>query len=211
MRAAIAAEVPLETVFALVDDDGAAREAEAAGAELVRVTPDVLDRVASTQHPRGPVAVFAPPTVATPATGHALVLWGVADPGNAGTLIRTAAAFGASVIASPGTVDLWAPKVLRSSAGAHFATSIDERASLSVDDLHSEGYQVVATVAEGGDPVHEVAAGDRSALVIGAEARGLPQDVVGSADARVTIAMTGTESLNAAVAGSITAYVLFGR
>jgi TrmH family RNA methyltransferase len=201
----------LRTVFALVDEYETARSAEAAGADLVRVTQQVLDRVASTQHPRGPVAVFAPPAGTAPPRGHALVLWEIGDPGNAGTLIRTAAAFGAAVIASPGTVDLWAPKVLRSSAGAHFATTVDMRSSLSVGELRSEGYRVIATVAEGGDPVSDVSAGLRSALVIGAEAHGLPESVVTNADVRVTIPMIGTESLNAAVAGSITAYLLFGQ
>jgi TrmH family RNA methyltransferase len=198
-------------MFALVDDHEAAPWAETAGADLVRVTPEVLDRVASTQHPRGPVAVFAPPVHATPSSGHALVLWEIGDPGNAGTLIRTAAAFGAAVIASAGTVDLWAPKVLRSAAGAHFATTVDDRSSLSIEELRDDGYQVIATVAEGGDPVTDVSAGEKSALVIGAEAHGLPPDVVTDADARVTIPMIGTESLNAAVAGSITAFVLFGQ
>lgn len=198
-------------MFALADDAEAAPWAEAAGADLVRVTSAVLDRIASTQHPRGPVAVFAPPAGSTPSGGHALVLWEIGDPGNAGTLIRTAAAFGTAVISSPGTVDLWAPKVLRSSAGAHFATIIDERPSLSVGDLRADGYLIIATVAEGGDPVGDVRAGARSALVIGAEAHGLPDSVIEEADARLTIPMARTESLNAAVAGSIAAYVLFGE
>lgn len=177
----------------------------------MRVTPEVLDRVASTQHPRGPVAVFAPPPESTSSTGNALVLWEIADPGNGGTLVRTAAAFESAVIASPGTVDLWSPKALRSASGAHFATTIDQRGELTTDDLRAEGYQVIATVADGGERLSSVVAGKRIALVVGGEAHGLPDQVASGADLRVTIPMTGTESLNAAVAGSIAAYALFGR
>lgn len=171
------------------------------------MTPQVLGRLAPTEHPRGPIAVFRP-APAAPGPGHALVLWGLADPGNAGTLVRTAAAFGLDVITAPDTVDLWSPKVLRAAAGGHFGVGFDHIAD--IDDLKGAGYRVLAAVAEGGAWPDEVQTRDRAAVLIGSEAHGLPANVAEAADVRVSIPMPGgTESFNAGVAGSILAYALF--
>lgn len=169
------------------------------------VTRPVLAKVAGTEHPRGPVAVIAIPAPAPLRTDRSmLVLWGVADPGNVGTIIRSAAAFGLGVAIGPDTADPWSPKVLRSGAGAHFRTSIGRVESPS--DL--AGHRLLATVADGGMAPSEVEDGPWAVLV-GSEAHGLPAELVDRAVATVSIPMPGgTESLNAAVAASILAYEL---
>ena len=199
---AIAAGMVPDTIFAL-DDDGDGRAwAERAGCELLTVTPEVLGKIATTETPQSPVAIVPIPDGALPATGSVLVAWGVSDPGNAGTLIRTAAAFGLAYAAGPDTADTWSPKVLRAAAGAHFRAPIASIGSL--DDL--AGRTLVATVVSGGAAPRDLPEGDLAVLV-GDEAAGLPDDVTAAAGLAVTIPMPGgTESLNAAVAGAIVAY-----
>ena len=202
LNAAVAAGVGIETIFSL---EGA--ELPDCDAEVVIVTDGVLDRLAPTDHPRGPIAVFRPEP-RRPTAPHAMVLWGLSDPGNAGTLIRTAAAFGVDIFVTPGTVDLWSPKVLRAASGAHFSVGFGK--ATQVSDLTSMGYRVIAAVATGGAWPDEVRVGDHGALVIGSEAHGLPSEVAAAADIRVSIPMPGgVESFNAGVAGSILAYTLF--
>lgn len=166
------------------------------------VTRPVLERLAGTTTPRGPIAVATIPGPELPTDQPALVAWGVADPGNVGTMIRTAAAFGYGFVAGPDTADPWSPKVLRSGAGGHFHTTIG-----SIGDVAGLGDRtLVGTVARGGGPPGSV--GPRDALLIGNEAHGLPSDVLKACDRLVTIPMSGpAESLNAAVAAGIAAYL----
>ncbi len=202
---AVRAHQPVETVFALAGDTTAAALAVGADAELLTVTREVLDRLAPTEHPRGPVAVLQTPDPAAIEDRNTVVLWGVSDPGNAGTIIRSAAAFGAAVAAGPDTVDPWAPKTLRAGAGAHFRVELGEIEALT--ELRAK--TTIAMVVRGGIPLRELAAGEPWALVVGSEAHGLPDEVVAAADETVTIPMPGgTESLNAATAAAIVLYQL---
>lgn len=179
--------------------------ADYGGARVVTVTEEVVGRIATTTTPQAPVAMAAIPESAIPESGDLLVAWGVGDPGNVGTLIRTAAAFGFGFVCGPDTADPWSPKVVRSAAGASFRTPIGN--AETIDGLRAGDRRVVAAVARGG--VAPVRGPEAIALVIGSEAHGLPDDVVEAADLRITISMSsGSESLNAAVAGSILAYTL---
>jgi RNA methyltransferase, TrmH family len=171
--------------------------------DWVEVTPEVLDRLADTKSPRGPIGVMPIPAPAQIRRDHLVI--DVADPGNAGTLIRTAAAFGFDVVFRPGSVDPWSPKVLRAAAGAHFRTAVGVAAP--------DGAGTVATVVKGGihpATLSAVLDPDRTwGLLIGSEARGLAGSEVETADVSVSIPMPGgTESLNAAVAAAIVAYEL---
>ena len=170
---------------------------------ILLVDERVLGMVATTTTPQDPVAVIPiPPDRLGP--GRLLVAWGVSDPGNCGTLIRIAAAFGFGYAAGPGAADRWSPKVLRSAAGAHFATPTATVDSLA--DLRRGGRTLVAAVARGGDLPGPLPAD--AAVLIGSEAHGLPEEVVAAADRRVTIPTSdAVESLNAAVAGAIVAYL----
>jgi TrmH family RNA methyltransferase len=197
----------IESIF-MCDGDGATADLlRRNGRDPIVVDASVMKRLAGTQHPRGPVAVLTVPTSTIPFGESVIVAWGVGDPGNAGTLIRSAAAFGLGYIAGPGSVDPWAPKVLRAGAGSHFLTGIERAPRLEAGDLHDRGFTVVASVVRNGESPSRLAVVERGALLVGDEALGLPAEALNAADILITIPMPGkTESLNAGVAGSLLAY-----
>lgn len=207
---AVAAGVEIRAVFATAGDHASAGAAASAGFELLTVDDAVLRRLSTTGTPQSPVAVAAAPGGILPATGHLLVSWGMGDPGNVGTLIRTAAAFGLGFAAGPGTADPWSPKVLRAGAGAQLRRPPGRVGSLEA--LRATGRRVAATVPRGGEApaaLHRAAGDAGLAVLVGDEASGLPAEIVTAADLRVTIPMPGGgESLNAAVAGAVLAYEL---
>ncbi len=209
LQSAAAVNASVRVVFALEDDAGSAELAGRSGYELVPVSREVLHRLAPSRHPRGPVAVVEIPPSRQAEGADLVVLWGIGDPGNAGTLIRSAAAFGFGVVCGPGTVDPWSPKVLRAGAGAHFGVPI-EVGMTDPAALRERGHRMLAAVVDGGSsptPMQE-----RIALFVGDEAHGLDEEVAAACDTRVTIPMRpGLESLNASVAGSILMYELKGR
>lgn len=176
------------------------------GAETLHVSENALRRVAGTDHPRGPVGVVAIPEPLPPEPRDTVVLEGVSDPGNAGTLLRTAAALGMVAAFTAGTVDMWSPKVLRAAAGAHWLSP--PRPVGGLGDLHDHGMATVAMVADDGDPPEVALAGSQPvAIIVGSEAHGLPEATRVGAERQLTIAMPGgMESLNAAVAGAIAMY-----
>lgn len=205
---AVGAGVMLETVF-VGESHRTPLVSGELGGDLVVVTDAVMKRLAGTEHPRGPIAVMAIPPDDLPNDRSLVVSWGVGDPGNVGTLIRSAAAFGLGFLAGPGTADPWSPKVLRAGAGSHFRTTIERAPHLSVAALRSRGFVVAASVVEGGEPPERLTKEARCAVMIGDEGSGLPAAAVADADLLITIPMPGaTESLNAAVAGSLLAYHL---
>jgi TrmH family RNA methyltransferase len=194
---AIAAGVPLAEIFVV--------EGDSSFAEATLLSQPALERLSSTQTPQSPVAVMPIPDHSLDADRSVLVAWDVSDPGNLGTMIRTAAAFGLDV-ATIGGADVWSPKTLRGGAGAHFHTSVVE-----VKDLNEIQAVRVATVLSDGDPPNALPAG-RLALLIGSEAHGLPPEAIASAEFRISIPMPGrTESLNAAAAAAILCYEVAKR
>ncbi|MEA1904181.1 MAG: RNA methyltransferase [Actinomycetota bacterium] len=201
---AVASGARLHLIFATEDDPKALSIAAKAGVDVYWVDERGLQRLAGTETPRGPIAVVEIEAGSPEPESDLLVAWGVSDPGNVGTLIRTAAAYGWSFAHVPGTADPWSPKCLRSGAAGQFQTSIT--AVRSLDDLAPR--RVVASVVEGGEPPTRISR-DPIALLIGEEASGLPAAIVQGADRMVTIATTGaTESLNAAVAAGILVHEL---
>lgn len=205
LRAAVAGGRRPEAVFALPDDEETQRLCLEAEIPLRTISEAVLNRLAPTESPRGPVAVIDVSDPDPLRAEDTLVLLGTADPGNAGTLIRSASAFGFHVASGPDTVDVWAPKTLRAGAGAHFAVKIGAVGADPVADLRRAGLVVAAAVPSGGGRIQEVSA--PAALLIGNEPGGLAEGVIASADTVVSIPMlSAVESLNAAVAGSILMY-----
>ena len=141
--------------------------------------------------------------------GVYLVLCEVRDPGNAGTMVRTADAFGAEAIIAVGAcVDLWEPKVIRASAGAVLRVPLCEASSDEfVAWARANGAATVAADMAGEIALPEMQWPLRVAILVGNEAHGLPADLAQVADARVRIPMPGrAESLNAAVAAGILLY-----
>jgi TrmH family RNA methyltransferase len=130
-----------------------------------------------------------------------LALWHVADPGNVGTLIRTADAFGAAIGLSAGCADPTGPKALRASAGAIFRVPLG-----GFDDPVGRR---VALVAHAGRPLAALEPAERTVFVLGAEREGLPDEVVAGCDAVASIPIAqNAESLNVAVAGALALYEL---
>jgi TrmH family RNA methyltransferase len=213
LRDALDVGVQLDEVVAEARCPGdlLARAAEA-GAMVRSVDDGVLARVTDTVTPQ-PVAAIArfadvPPATAAAAAGPlALVLVGVRDPGNAGTLLRSAEAAGAgAVLFCNGSVDPYGPKCVRASAGSVFRIAVTRSgdAGEALACLASAGLTTLATVARGARSYDEVDLTDAVALVLGNEAHGLPGDVAARVERAVTIPMVGrTESLNVGMAGTI--------
>jgi TrmH family RNA methyltransferase len=128
-----------------------------------------------------------------------LALWQLADPGNVGTLIRTADAFGAAVALSDGCADPTSPKALRASAGSIWRVPMG-RFEVCVDSTQTR----VALEAHQGVPLSSLDLSGRVAFLLGAEREGLPAEVERDADAWIPI--TGAESLNVAASGAIALY-----
>jgi RNA methyltransferase, TrmH family len=161
------------------------------------VLPELLAEVSTLPHPGRVIGVFRREDLpAGEPRPVGLWLWRVADPGNVGTLIRTADAFGAAVELSEGSADPTGPKALRASAGALFRVPVGA----------VEGRRV-GLVAHGGRPLSEIELLGPTVFVLGAERDGLPQDVAEACDELATIQTSGgAESLNVAAAGAVALY-----
>lgn len=182
------------------------------GVHLVEVAPAELDALADTEHPQGVVAVVEPRVwsladIPTPPGAVVLVLDAVQDPGNVGTMLRTALGLGAAgVVALKGTAELTNPKVLRGSMGAAFrlpAVAAEGGALLAWAD--ERGAEVWVAAADGG-PVAGTSDRPRApvALVVGNEGAGVSPAIAAAARRRIGIPLApGAESLNVAVAAGI--------
>jgi TrmH family RNA methyltransferase len=139
------------------------------------------------------------------APDNGLALWHVGDPGNVGTLIRTADALGPAFVAlSEGCADPTGPKAVRASMGALFRVPL-----LRFEDAHGRR---VGFVAHGGKPLGDVPLEGGTTFVLGAEREGLPEEVLAECDELVTIPLAqGAESLNVATAGALALYELRRR
>jgi len=179
---------------------------EAAGIEPVEllvagetVEPALLAEVSSLAHPPRVMAVFRREDLPRGTRSATLALWHVADPGNVGTLLRAADAFGAGIALSAGCADPTGSKALRASMGSIFrvpASGFDEPPG-----------RRIALVARGGEPLPGVDLSGDVVFVAGAERAGLPADVLARCDVRATIPVCGgAESLNVAMAGTVALY-----
>jgi TrmH family RNA methyltransferase len=190
--------------------------AAAAGAPVWSLPPGVLARVADTVTPQGLLAVAPrrPAALEQVAAvsgarrpGPLLVLVDVADPGNAGTLVRAAEASGATGVLFTGScTDPFGPKAVRAAAGSILRLPVAETSDVlaALDVVRAAGRRLVATVATGGAAPEAVGLTGPIAVVVGSEAHGLPAEVVDAVDDLLTIPLeSGVESLNAAVAGAV--------
>jgi TrmH family RNA methyltransferase len=135
-----------------------------------------------------------------------VVAVGLADPGNLGTLLRSAEAAGAAVVVAGDSVDPYNPKAVRASAGTLLAVPLVVDADVLgvLDALGRQGYRRLATVVHGGSDYVALDWGRPSALVLGNEAAGLDDATLAACDERVSVPMVGrAESLNVAMAGTV--------
>jgi TrmH family RNA methyltransferase len=220
VREALAAGVHVESVFvdrAGLGTDGAGHdvlaEAYAAGSRVFDLAPGVLARVADTVTPQPIMAVVdqldVPLAALAPEAAPALIVVcvDVRDPGNAGTILRSAEAAGATgVVCCEGSVDVFNPKTVRASAGALFRVPVVAGGEPTevLSELGRWGLVRLAAVAHGGQSYTEANLTVPLALVLGNEAHGLPESVVAHLDGRLSIPMAGrAESLNAGMAGAV--------
>ena len=192
----------LEPVEVLVDAERPPELPGLGGAE--QVDPKLLAEVSALGHPPRVLGIFRkadlPRLHAETAPPVGLGLWHVGDPGNIGTLLRTADGLGpAFVTLSGGSADVTSPKALRASAGSVFRVPVG---------LFDESPAPrVALVAHGGIPLPELQLGERTTFVLGAEREGLADDVIARCDAVATIPLAArAESLNVAVTGALALY-----
>jgi len=168
------------------------------------LAPNVIERVATTESPQPVLAVVRMRAQAVPpGATFVLVADRLADPGNAGTIIRSAEAAGAdAVVLTEGSVDPYNPKVVRATAGSLFRLPV---ASGSLAELRAAGLRVLATSSHQGAPYTEVDLRGPVAVVLGNEAHGLPDDA--PVDEWITIPHHGAaESLNVAMAATVLAF-----
>lgn len=202
------------------------------GFPVLQTTDRLFEGIADTEHPQGVAALVVPRQTQledlflTPdgkCSPLLVVLAGVQDPGNVGTILRTAAAFGAtgavtSATGQSGTASPFSPKALRASAGAALHLPVVHGAALGIllTQFKLNGISTIATCVHEGGAVHgpvspwEIDWCQPIALLVGNEGAGLPEDVVHSADARIHIPLERqVESLNAAAAAAVLFYEAF--
>jgi TrmH family RNA methyltransferase len=184
-----------------------------AGTRTADLKDGVLERVGSTVTPQPVLAVATmPPTDVDRLGRDGLVLIGaeLADPGNVGTLLRSAEAAGAAgIVLSAGSVDAYNPKVVRASAGAIFGVALVEGWSVmeALDAMRAAGRRCVGTRAAGGTPYHDADLVAPTAVVLGNEAHGVPADLGGVLDEWVTVPMRApAESLNVAMTATLVCF-----
>lgn len=183
-----------------------------AGIEPDQVSDAELGELSDTEHPQGVLLVCAQPssTAEISGDGRYLVLDAVQDPGNAGTLIRAATAFGLDgVIALDGTVDLWGAKAVRASAGMAFRIPILSMTAGALVERVSAGGLELLVADTRGTSVAEWASTGGWLLVVGNEGSGSRPDVLEAATERMSVPMPGpAESLNVGMAGAVLLYAL---
>lgn len=190
--------------------EGLDEPAEWRGRALTHVSAAVMGKLSQADTPSGYLASFALPTppVLDPMAGG-LVLYGIADPGNLGTLIRCAAAFAVRQVLLIGGTDPFAHKVVQASAGELATVALYRTDAAQGLDPLAGGAPCCALVVRGGVDPADLPRRARW-LVVGREAHGLDEAALAACGERVTLPMPGgTESLNAAMAGAIACYALF--
>jgi len=215
LEEALRSGMVLKTVF--VSERRETPEVVPRGVEVLRLTEEVFESVVETRSPQGVAALLVPPVSALDdAMGREtapliLIAVGLQDPGNLGTLVRSAEAFGATgMLTTPGTVSAWNQKALRASVGSVFRVPVVAVDASEIEMLKRRGVRLIASV--GSDGVGVTAAQEMDftwacALMIGNEGSGLGTEWLAMSNARVTIPCPGAvESLNAAVAGSLLLY-----
>lgn len=182
--------------------------------EVFLIDDALFDQVSGVEHGPGPIALVPVPAAPLPdrLDEDAVYLDRIQDPGNVGTILRSAAAFGVRrVIAAPGTVSLWSPKVLRAAMGAHFALALHEAIG-PAQLLASSGAAVFcATSARAPQAIHQCDLRGHRVWLLGNEGQGLCSELESAPGVqRLAIAQgPQIESLNVGVAASICLYEQF--
>ena len=189
------------------------RTIESKNFKIQLVSSDVLNAIATTVNPDGVVAIAPQPPVTQPniaIKGLGIALERLQDPGNLGTIIRTAAATGVDGLWLSGdSVDFYSPKVLRASAGQWFNVPVVTQQNLQelAKYQQQQGVQIIATSAKANQTYWEIDFTRPSLILLGNEGAGLSTELIAIADQQVTIPLAnGVESLNVSVAAALLLY-----
>ncbi len=188
-----------------------ARRASEQGVEVCRLDAQALERLSPTRTSQGLLGVARLPSWTLPEILRedlVLVLEGLQDPGNVGTILRTARAAGAGGVVLVGGADPFCPRAVRSAAGTHFRLPLarlePERTPEVLVALQAAGFALVTAEAHGGEDLYRSALPQRMALVLGAEVQGVPSPYRARAAATLSIPLApGCESLNVAAAAAV--------
>lgn len=178
--------------------------------ETYGVSDEIFNGLCDTVTPCGAVAVFDIPRVRKTEGDTIIMLCGIADPGNAGAILRTACAKGidTAILYGEGCADVYSPKAVRASMGGIFRINV-----LSIDydglcGLKKNGYKLLSLDADGKN-IYEYTCAGKKIIAVGSEAHGIPAEVKKLSDAILSIPMKGKmESLNAAVSASVALYLI---
>ncbi len=163
----------------------------------------LFDQLSPVEHPTGILGLLDIPQVAPQASACSVLLENIQDPGNLGSILRSAAAAGVdAVYLSQGCAEAWSPKALRAGMGAHFVLALHEQQVLS--EVAAQCVVVVATTLSATQLLYETDLTGQVAFLFGNEGAGLSPDLLARATCQVTIPMPGkVESLNVAAAAAI--------
>jgi len=177
---------------------------------IEEVSPQVMRAVSDTQTPQGVLAVLSMRSLSfQERLDFVLITDGIRDPGNLGTILRTAASAGVNaVFLSPESVDPFAPKVVRAAMGAHFRIPIVDLLWCDIEkQIRGNDLRVFLAATENGDLFNQIDFKPPTGIIVGSEAEGHSQNAQELADGRVNIPMPGGgESLNVAIAAAILMY-----
>lgn len=173
------------------------------------VNEDIIKKLSESKNPEGIVGIASKPSKEIPSSGKAIYLERVQDPGNVGTILRTALAFGyKDVYLSKGSASPYKYKALMSSQGAIFALNIREGDVNTLKKLKEKGVEVLATSLHNAVDIESYKPKKDFVLLLGNEGQGLSDEAISVSDKSLKIDMSGIDSLNVAVAGAIAMYIL---
>lgn len=186
------------------------------GCEAYLVTEEVLKELCDTATPQGIVGVFRIPSEQDVSSTSVLLLNGVSDPGNVGTILRTALAAGVTdIVLDEQCADVYSPKVVRSAMSAVFSLNLVRVRNLAetIDSLHQKGYSIyAAALDEKSKELYQTEFSSKTALLFGSEANGIEANLLEKSDCLYIIPMNPSiESLNVAVAAGVSMYELLRR
>lgn len=170
----------------------------------VVIADNVFDKITDTKTCQGVLCVMQKPKSVQPNADCCILLDRVRDPGNVGTILRTAVACGYDVVAN-NCADVYSPKVIRSAMSAVVKCNIG--IDISVDDIKNMGYTLIVADMHG-DNVFKSNCGGKYCIVVGNEAEGVSEDIKSKADKLLALPQSNMESLNAAVAAAVMMFVL---
>lgn len=173
------------------------------------VTSEIMDKISKNKSSQGVLALCRIKEEKEISSSHVLYLDDVSDPGNMGTIFRSALAFGyKDIILSKNSCYLYNEKVVQASQGAIFKLNIITKDISYLNKLKKEGYQILVTSLKDADDIKDITPNNKHVLVLGNEAHGVSEEAIKIADKKIKIHIEEIESLNVSIAGAIAMYLL---